>query len=99
MIYYTPPSDQCFDELKEKAMELWHEVDTDNDKYGYATEKCNRIKDIKNVSDNFMYIVRMFDTHNQRILAIKLSPDTSNQVYIRFAEGGMPSEFNPFLKL
>jgi hypothetical protein len=63
-------------------MKLWHIVDRDHDKYGYATEKVNRIKDIENVGDNFMYIVSMFDMDNQRLLADLVSPETRQAVLI-----------------
>ena len=57
-LYYTPSTDEQFNELKEKAIEIWQGYD---DTHGYATEKINAIKDIENVSDNFMYMVAMFD--------------------------------------
>lgn len=89
-LYYIPPSDKQFDELKEKAIELWKEVDSDNDKYGYTTEKVSRIKDIKNISDNFMYMVAMFDIINQARLADKLSVKTRAAVRNRMIDGGCP---------
>lgn len=75
--YYKAPKQEVFDEIKKAAMELWPEIDPDNDKYGYATEKINRIKDIKNVQDNAWYIVAMFDYNNQRKLIDKLTPETA----------------------
>ena len=48
-LYYTAPKDEYFEEVKREAMKLWKEVDSDNDKFGYATGKINRIKDIKNI--------------------------------------------------
>ena len=89
-IYYTPPTEELFMEVKEKAIELWHEVDTDNDKYGYATEKVNQIKDIANVGDNFMYMVAMFDIYNQRLLAEKLSKEARLAIRERMVAGGQP---------
>lgn len=62
--YYEAPSQEVFDDIKEKAMELWKIVDTNNDKYGYATEKINRIKDLENVQDNAWMMVAMFDQNN-----------------------------------
>lgn len=87
-LYYTPPEDELFDELKERAIENWKEVDSYDDKFGYATEKIRRIKDIKNVGDNFMYIVAMFDLGNQKLLAEKLSSKTRRAVRIRMLDGG-----------
>jgi len=95
-LYYTAPSDKLFNEIKEAAMELWKEVDTDNDKYGYATEKINRIKDIANVSDNFMFIVAMFDVGNQAKLANKLSEETKKEVRIRMIDGGSSPKYIMF---
>ena len=90
MLYYTPPTGEQFNELKEKAIELWKQIDTDNDKYGYATEKINRIKDMDNISNNFMYIVAMFDQNNQRKLAEKLSEETRKEVRDKMIDGGNP---------
>jgi hypothetical protein len=95
-LYYFPPPDEQFDELKAAAIELWKKVDTDNDKYGYATDKINRIKDLENVGGNFMTIVAMFDWHNQNKLALKLSPETRSSVRERMIAGGNPEYFIPF---
>lgn len=91
-LYYTPPDSKLFDELKSKAMELWKIVDTDNDKYGYATEKISQIKDLQNVGDNFMYIVAMFDSGNQRLLAGLIDDETKLSVRKRMIDGGMLEE-------
>ena len=96
-LYYIPPTDEQFNELKEKAIELWKEVDTDNDKYGYASEKIGRIKDIKNVEDNFMYMVAMFDMYNQRKLIQKLSKETKEAVRERMIDGGNPPNYIAFV--
>lgn len=93
-LYYTPPTDTQFAELKEKAIEIWKTYD---DTYGYASEKINRIKDIPNISDNFMMMVAMFDSNNQARLAIKLSPETRGAVAERLSAGGQPDFLNPFL--
>lgn len=95
-LYYTPPTDEQFDELKEKAMELWMDVDSDKDAYGYVTEKRNRIKDIPNVKDNFMYMVSMFDHGNMCKLATKLSEDTRKAVKERMLDGGYDLFLIPF---
>jgi len=59
---YTPPPDKVFNEIKEMCIFIWNGYD---DTYGYATEKINRIKDIKNVGDNTGYMIAMFDSINQ----------------------------------
>jgi len=84
-LYYTPPKDKQFNELKKKAIEIWSEYDNT---YGYADEKIGRIKDIKNIEDNFMYMVSMFDICNQKKLADKLSEETRQAVKVRMFDGG-----------
>ena len=86
-LYSTPPTEEQFNELREKAIEIWNGYD---DTYGYATEKIDRIKDLKNVQDNFMYIPAMFDIVNQGKLADKLSKETREAVRDRMIDGGSP---------
>lgn len=95
-LYYTAPNDLVFEEVKKVSMELWKEVDSDHDKYGYATEKIDRIKDIKNVGDNLMYMVAMFDSGNQGLLASKLSEASKLAIRERMIDGGNPSYLIPF---
>ncbi len=61
--YYTPPSQEVFDDFKQAAIKVWSEYD---DTYGYATGKIAKIKDIGNIGDNYGYMIAMFDSHNQR---------------------------------
>ena len=60
--YYTPPTQEIFDDIKQASIKVWETYD---DTHGYATVKINRIKDIKNVADNYGYIIAMFDSDNQ----------------------------------
>jgi hypothetical protein len=92
-LYYTAPNDEQFKELKEKAIEIWQTYDNT---FGYVDEKINRIKDIPNVNDNFMYIVAMFDIINQRKLADSLSEETRKQVRDRMIDGGTPIDYIVF---
>jgi hypothetical protein len=92
-LYYTTPTQEQFDECKEKCIEIWRTFD---DTYLYATEKINKIKDIKNVGDNFMYMVAMFDTQNQAKLRHLLSDETRQAIYERIKDCGMPEQFNMF---
>ena len=70
--YYTPPTDKVFNEIKEASIAIWKTYD---DQFGYATEKINNIKDLKNIQDNAMYMVAMFDIQNQRRLFDLISDD------------------------
>ena len=89
-LYYTAPSDEAFNELKKAAIELWTTRYPEETSPYYAKEKVDRIKDIKNIDDNFMYMVAMFDLDNQRLLAEKLSLLTSKAVRDRMVDGGQP---------
>lgn len=90
-LYYTAPSDSVFEEVKEKAMEIWGTYDDP-----YKTDKQNRIKDIGNVKDNVMYIVAMFDHINQRKLAQELSVEARLAIRERMIDGGASEYLNPF---
>lgn len=83
--YYDAPNDEAFDELKACAIEVWQ---TKDNTHGYVNEKVGKIKDLKNVGDNFMYMVAMFDIGNQILLAQKLSEDTKHEVFTRLVAGG-----------
>ena len=72
--YYTAPSDEVFNDIKENAIKLWQTYDNT---YGYVDEKVNRIKDVENVQDNAWFIVSMFDTVNQSKLLNMVKPKTS----------------------
>jgi hypothetical protein len=84
-LYYTPPCDKQFEEVKEKAKEVWFEVQSD---HTYLQEKVSRIDGLQNIGDNFMYIVAMFDVKNQQKLANKLSEDTKQSIHDRIIDGG-----------
>ena len=89
-LYYTPPKQEYFEELKSKAIEIWKTYDNT---YGYSDDKVGRIKDIKNIEDNFMYMVAMFDYSNQQILANKLSDGARFAVKLRMIDGGQDPQF------
>lgn len=90
-LYYTPPSDICFDEVKERAAEIWNEYEDP-----YRNEKLGRISNLENVGDNFMYIVAMFDRGNQNKLASRLSEETRTAIRDRMLDGGAPPMIIPF---
>jgi len=84
-LYYEAPTDEIFNEVKEKAIEIWKTYD---DTYGYASEKVGRIKDIGNVRDNVMFMVAMFDILNQRRLSALLSKEARQAIRDRMIDGG-----------
>jgi hypothetical protein len=76
-LYYTPPSNEIFEEMKKLAIGIWSTYD---DTYGYATEKIDRIKDLNNISDNFMYIFAMFDPINRLSLVSQSSKELFDEI-------------------
>jgi hypothetical protein len=76
-IYYTAPSDDTFNEIRDKAIAIWRTYD---DEHGYATQKIETIQKLENVRDNYMYIVGMFDPLNQDKLYFTLSKETAMRV-------------------
>lgn len=93
-LYYQAPTQEIFDEAKAKAIEIWLTYD---DQFGYASKKIERLNELENDSDSFMYMVAMFDPVNQRKLASILSDEAKNQVAIRLTAGGTPTYYNYFL--
>jgi hypothetical protein len=76
-LYYKTPSQDVFNDVKQAAMQIWSKYD---DTYGYRTEKINRIKDIKNIKDNYAYIIAMFDHYNQLDLLNCLKTDEAKEL-------------------
>jgi hypothetical protein len=89
-LYYTAPSDEIFEEVKKASMDLWTERYPEETSPFYAKEKVERIKDWKNIGDNLMSLVAMFDDYNQRNLSDKLSPLAKQEIRIRMIDGGQP---------
>lgn len=92
-LYYIAPSDENFVELKREAIKMWADM---GDEWSYPEEKIGSILKIKNVSDNFMYMVAMFDHGNQCKLAERLSEDTREAIRERMISGGNPLSLIPF---
>jgi len=92
-LFYTPPTRKQFDELKNRAIDIWNTYDNE---FGYADEKINKIKDIENIQDNFMYMVAMFDIDNQAKLAMSLTEETRLSVRQRMVDGGVDERYIVF---
>jgi hypothetical protein len=71
--YYTAPSDEIFNDIKENAIKIWM---TYSDEFGYQTEKVQRVNRLQNIEDNAWYIVAMFDCNNQEKLLEMVKPET-----------------------
>ena len=92
-LYYIPPDQALFDELKAACIELWKTYD---DTYNYATNKVSQINSLYNISGNFMDMVSMFDIINQVILAGKLSEECSTAIRERMLAGGADPKYVVF---
>jgi ribosome maturation protein Sdo1 len=75
--YYKAPSQKIFEDIKKNAVKIWQTYDN---KFGYVDEKVNRIKDLKNISDNAWTIVAMFDGYNQQRLLEMVEPKTRKAI-------------------
>lgn len=93
-LYYTAPEQDIFDEVKNASIKVWGNYD---DTYGYSSSKINQIKNMKNIKDNFMTMIAMFDTPNQVMLRLSLSKKSNQAIAERIKDGGTPNMFNLFL--
>lgn len=93
-LYYTAPSDEIFEEVKAKAIELWKEKTASNPEY--VDEKTDYIETVRNIDDNIMTIVAMFDHVNMELLAYKLSWEARTAIRERMVDGGNPDGMIPF---
>jgi hypothetical protein len=92
-LYYTPPDERMFNELKASAIQLWTAIERNE---GDAEDKLTQIQGMQNIEDNFMYIVAMFDEGNREKLADMLSGKTRKAVSLRMIDGRQPEHLNPF---
>lgn len=89
-LYYIPPSDEAFEDMRSAAIKVWGQYVDSPD---YMAEKIGRIKDIKNVGDNFVYILAMFDIDNQRKCIGLLQKETKDAVRDRLLACGYEPDF------
>lgn len=90
-LYYTAPSQECFDDMKSAALRVWSRY---NDPY--RSEKLSQIEHVENIGDNFMYLLAMFDNLNQRHVGEIISKATRETARERMIEGGMLAHELPF---
>jgi len=89
-LYYTAPSDESFEDMKRAAMEVWEQY---KDDVLYYDEKTGRVRDIKNIRDNFVYIFAMFDINNQQKCVRLLQPETIEDLRVRLLDGGNSPQY------
>ena len=90
-LYYTAPDDPIFKEMKAVCIKVWGRYK--DSPGGYMDEKINRIKDIQNISDNFMFMFAMFDMENQAEVVSKLTQETKQALLERMIAGGNDNSY------
>ena len=61
--YYIAPSQEVFDDIKQASIKIWKTYDNE---FGYVDEKVGKIKEMKNIRDNYAFMIAMFDYFNQQ---------------------------------
>jgi len=84
-LYYQPPADEVFNEVKEKVRAIFYEI---SDFQSYRDEKDRILDNLKNVSDNFMYMLTMLDEANQRKLFNSVSVNAKEEIIKRLESVG-----------
>lgn len=92
-LYYTPPEQALFDELKDACIAIWETYD---DTYNYATNKVDQVKSLHNISGNFMDMIGMFDILNQEMLAEQLSQECNTAIRDRMISVGTNPKYIVF---
>lgn len=82
-LYYTPPPGYIFSEVRDRCIDIWNTYDNT---YGYVDEKVNSIKDLENITGNFMYMISKFDIHNLRKLISSLSNESRLEIIRRLSK-------------
>jgi hypothetical protein len=93
-LFYTPPKDEYFNELKKICIRFW-EVNFE-DETDYLKEKVNRLLSLKNEGANFSYMVQMIHPISRKVIAKSLSLETRNEISMRIHGWGEDDKFDPF---
>lgn len=78
-LYYTAPSETVFDEIRVACLMIWSKYQEPT-QLGYMREKFERVLKTKNIADNYMFLIAMFDMHNQALFAKQLTSSTLNML-------------------
>ena len=79
-LYNTAPSNKVFKDLQNAAINVYIELDMHP---SYTDEKIQKVKDMKNIRDNFTSIVAEFSENNWISLRNKVSAETSREIFNR----------------
>ena len=85
MIYYKPPKQEYFDDLKSACIRYFKTFDND---FGYADEKIKTLESLENVGGNFMSMVKMIHPLAWEVLAELVTLETRVHISSRLEDGG-----------
>jgi hypothetical protein len=85
MIYYKPPGQKYFDDLKSACIRYFKTFDND---FGYADEKIKTLESLENVGGNFMSMVKMIHPLAWEVLAELVTLETRVHISARLEDGG-----------
>jgi len=91
-LFYKPPKDECFEELRTICIRFWRTFD----EVEYVEEKINRVKNLKNKGCDFVTMVQMIHQNSREVLAKSLSLETRNEISMRLYGWEKENEFDPF---
>lgn len=91
-LFYKPPKDECFEELREICIRFWRSFD----EVEYVEEKINRIKSLKNEGSDFVMMVQMIHPVSREIISKLLSLETRNEISMRLYGWETENEFDFF---
>ena len=84
-IYYKPPKQEYFDDLKSACIRYFKTFDND---FGYVDEKIKTLESLENVGGNFMSMVKMIHPLAWELIAEIISLETRNEISMRLEDGG-----------
>ena len=91
-LFYTPPKDKYFEELRIHCIRFWRSFD----EVEYVDEKIGRIKDLENSGANFVSMIQMIHPVSREIIAKCLSLETRNEISMRLHGWETENEFDFF---
>ena len=91
-LFYKPPKDECFEELKTICIRFWRTFD----EVEFVEEKINRIKDLKNEGCNFVMMVQMIHPVAREVVSKALSLETRNAISMRLYGWEKENSLDPF---
>lgn len=84
-IYYKPPAQKHFDDLKSACIRYFKTFDND---FGYVDEKIKTLESLENVGGNFMTMVKMFHPLAWEVIAELVTLETRVHISARLEDGG-----------